>query len=99
MRGTVPVMVSFLFAYRNFKSHHSKGPMSDRGDTIKSMVFRKVLLGNTAINTPNESANTVSRISCLYLPNDDLLEETDDVKECTPTSNAIKMPKILLSYT
>ena len=91
MRGTVPVEVSFLFAYRHFKGHHRKGPINGRGGTIMSMVFKRVLLGNTAINTTNEFAefaNTVSTVSCLHLPNDDLLEETDHVKECTPTSNA-----------
>ena len=66
------------------------------------MVFEKVLSGTTIINTPKvfaEFANTVSTISCLYLPNEDLLQEPDRVKDCTPIPNITKTNNIVLSYT
>ena len=61
-----------------------------------------ILSGKTIINTPKEFAefaNTVSTISRLYLLNEDLLEEPDHVKDCTPISNTIKAHKIVQSYT
>ena len=66
-----------------FEAHHDKGPMDGIGDTIKNMVFKKVLSSSTVINTPKEFAefaNTVSAIFCLYFPNEDLLQEPDHVK-------------------
>ena len=38
-------------------------------------------------------------ISCLYLQNDDLLQEPDHVKQCTPVLDTIKTHKIVWSYT
>ena len=38
-------------------------------------------------------------MSCLYLPNDDLLQESDHVKKCTPIPDTIKMHSIVQSYT
>ena len=67
--------------------------------TIKNMVFKKVLSGSTVIDTPKEFAefaNTVSTTFCLYMPNEDLLQEPDHVKDCTPTP---KTHKIVRSYT
>ena len=61
--------------------------MDGIGGNIKNMVFKKVLSGTTVINTPKEFAefaNMVSTISCLYLPKEDLLQEPDHVKDCTP---------------
>ena len=72
-----------------FEAHHGKGPMDGIGGTIKNMVFKKVLSGTTVINTLKkfaEFAHTVSTISCLYLPNEDLLQEPDHVKDCTPNT-------------
>ena len=63
------------------------------------MVFKKVLSGSTVIDTPKEFAefaNTVSTTFCLYMPNEDLLQEPDHVKDCTPTP---KTHKIVRSYT
>ena len=86
MRGTVSVKVHFCLrteirkdvdiVWHYFEAHHCKGPMDTIGGNIKNMVFEKVLSGTTVINTPKvfaEFANTVSTISCLYLPNEDLL--------------------------
>ena len=66
MRGTVPTEVSFLFAYRNqkdlgivwhyFEAHHGKCPKDDIKDTIKNMVFVKVLSSSNVINTFKEFA-------------------------------------------
>ena len=85
-----------------FEVHHGKGPMDGIRGTIKKMFFKKVFSGITIINTPkefDEFANTVSAISCLHLPNEDLLQEPDHVKECTPIPDAIKTHKIVRSYT
>ena len=65
--------------------------------TIKNMVFKKFLSGSTVINRPKEFAefaNTVSTISCLYLPNEDLLQEPDHVKHCTPIPSTIKRTRL-----
>ena len=77
-----------------FEAHYSKGPMDGIAGTMKNMVFKKVLSASTVINTPKEFAeftNTVSTISCLYLPNEDLLQEPDYVKDCTPIPRMTRM--------
>ena len=66
------------------------------------MVFKKVHYSNTVINTFKkfaEFANTVSTICYTCLPNDDLLQEPDHVKECTPIPNTIEADKITWKYT
>lgn len=70
--------------------------------TIKNMVFKKVHYSSTVINTFKkfaEFANAVSTICYTCLPNNDLLQEPDHVKECTPIPDAIKTHKIVRSYT
>ena len=112
MRGTVSINFVFCLlteiqkgvdiVWHNFEAYHGKGPMDGIGGTIKNVVFKKVLSGSTVINTPKESAesaNTVSTISCLYLANEDLLQEPDHVKDCPPIPNTIKTHKIVWSYT
>ena len=112
MRGTVSIKVRFCLlteirkdvdiVCHYFEAHHGKEPMDGIGGNIKNMVFKKVLPGTTVINTPKEFAefaNTVSTISCLYLPNEDLLQEPDHVKDCTPIPNTTKTHKIVRSYT
>ena len=111
MRGTVSIKVRFCLlteirkdvdiVWHYFEAHHGKGPMDSIGGNIKNMVFKKVLSGTTVINTPKvfaEFANTVSTISCLYLPNEDLLQEPDHAKDCTPIPNTTKTHKIVRSY-
>ena len=106
MRGTVSIKVRFCLlteirkdvdiVCHYFEAHHGKDPMDGIGGNITNMVFKKVLSGTTVINTPKEFAefaNTVSTISCLYLPNEDLLQEPDHVKDTTKTH------KIVRSYT
>ena len=108
MRGTVSIKVRFCLlteirkdvdiVCHYFEAHHGKDLMDGIGGNIKNMVFKKVLSGTTVINTPKEFAefvNTVSTISCLYLPN----EESDHVKDCTPIPNTTKTHKIVRSYT
>ena len=104
MRGTVSINFVFCLlteiqkdvdiVWHYFEAHHDKGSMDGIGGTIKNMVFKKVLSGSTVINTPKEFAeftNTVSTISCLYLPNEDLLQEPDYVKDCTPIPRMTRM--------
>ena len=104
MRGTVSINFVFCLlteiqkdvdiVWHYFEARHGKGPMDGIGGTIKNMVFKKVLSGSTVINTPKEFAeftNTVSTISCLYLPNEDLLQEPDYVKDCTPIPRMTRM--------
>ena len=60
-----------------FETDHGKVPMDSLGCTIKTMVFKKVFSHTTIINAGKEFtefANIVSKISCLYLPNNDLLQ-------------------------
>ena len=112
MRGTVSIKVRFCLlteirkdvdiVCHYLEAHHGKDPMDGIGGNITNMVFKKVLSGTTVINTPKgfaEFANTVSTISCLYLPNEDLLQEPDHVKDCTPIPNTTKTHKIVRSYT
>ena len=59
------------------ETDHGKVPMDSLGYTIKTMVFKKVFSHTTIINAGKEFtefANVVSKISCLYLPNNDLLQ-------------------------
>lgn len=70
--------------------------------TIKNMVFKKVHYSSTVINTFKkfaEFANAVSTICYTCLPNNDLLQEPDHVKECTPILNTIEAHKIAWRYT
>ena len=112
MRGTVSIKVRFCLlteirkdvdiVCHYFEAHHGKDPMDGIGGNIKNMVFKKVLSRITVINTPKtfaEFANTVSTISCLFLPNEDLLQEPDHVKDFTPIPNTTKMHKVVRSYT
>ena len=60
-----------------FETDHGKVPVDSLGCTIKTMVFNKVSSGTTIANADKEFtdfANIVSKISCLYLPNNDLLQ-------------------------
>ena len=79
MRGAVTTEIRFLFPYRTsedadiarhyFEVHHDESPIDRIADTMKNMLFQKVLPGNIVINiTKNftESANTASTISSLY---------------------------------
>ena len=97
MRGTVSIKVRFCLlteirkdvdiVCHYFEAHHGKDPMDGIGSNIKNMVVKKVLSRTTVINTPKkfaEFANTVSTISCFFLPNEDLLQELDHFKDCTP---------------
>ena len=103
MSDTVPIEVSFLFAdiaWHYFEEHHGKCPKGDVKGIIKNMVFVKVFSSSTVINTFKVFAEFVtSTISCLCLPRDDLLQESDHVKECTPIPNTIKTHKIGRSFT
>ena len=56
--------------------------MDGLGCNIKTMVFKKVFSHTTIIKAGKETtefANIVSVISCLYLPNNDILQYCNDL--------------------
>ena len=65
-----------------FEADHGKDPLDGLGCNIKTMVFKKVFSHTTIIKAGKEFtefANIVSTISCLYLPNNDILQYCTDL--------------------
>ena len=65
-----------------FEADHGKDPLDGLGCNIKTMVFKKVFSHTTIIKAGKEFtefANIVSTISCLYLPNNDILQYCNDL--------------------
>ena len=78
------------------EAHHGKGPMDGIGGTIKRMVFRKVLSKQVVINSPKQFADfadTLSKVNCLYLPQESLIEEPSFVAEQKPIPDTLKTHK------
>ena len=68
------------------EAHH--GPMDGIGGTLKNTVFRRVLAGDAVINTPEQFAsyaNKVCQIDSLYLSQDEIPVEPDDVQNAIAT--------------
>ena len=61
------------------KAQHRKGPMDGISDTIKNLVYRKVLPGDVVIDTLkkfDEFANEISNIDLLVLIERTVVEKT-----------------------
>ena len=67
------------------KRHHGKGPMDGVRGIIKNKVFWDVKSGKTQITDAESFAkyadNTFNGIKSLYLPECDIFEEPDDIKD------------------
>ena len=73
------------------EAHHGKGPMDGVGGTIKNCVFKEVKSGRLTIESPEEFAHAADRlcnVDCLYLPEDDYLDEPEGI-EMSPEINGI----------
>ena len=76
--------------------------MDGIGGTIKGKVFRHVLSKDIVINTPQEFAdfaNSICSVDCLYLPEDDLLNEPEFVKDVTPIPETLRTHKVERSFS
>ena len=82
-----------------FWTHLGKGPADRKGDNISNMVFSKVLSGSIVMNTWKHFANTLSTISCLYLPKDNFLEEQAHVTENIPIPKTIPTHKVSWTFS
>ena len=73
--------------------HHGKGPTDGVGGSIKNRVYRYAMSYKCVIKSakefPNYANKVVKGITSLYLPEDDLLTEVDDIEE------ALKKPEML----
>ena len=65
--------------------HHGKVPMDDVDGTIKSIIFRKVKLGQIAVHTPKEffygSVKFVPSVITMYLPRSDEIVEPESIHQ------------------
>ena len=65
------------------EAHHGKEPMGGIGDTVKNIVFRKVLSDEVVIGSPEEFtqyANQICQVDSLYLPTAEIPDEPEDVQ-------------------
>ena len=82
-------LLSTFYPTKEFEWHynHGKGPMDGVGGTVKNIVFKEVKSGRLSIKTPRqfaEAADKLVAIDCLYLPEDGLLNEPDNIKIESP---------------
>ena len=64
------------------EAHHGKEPMGGIGDTVKNIVFRKVLSDEVVIGSPEEFtqyANQICQVDSLYLPTAEIPDEPEYV--------------------
>ena len=80
------------------EAHHGKGPMDGIGGAVKNLVYRRVLSGDVVINYPKEFAdfaNEISNVDSLFLPNEEVLEEPQEVQNATAIPTTTKIHKVV----
>ena len=78
------------------EAHHGKDPMDGTGDTVKNLLYRRVLSGDAVISTPwefAEFANQITSVDCLFLDKSEFIQEPEEVSKATPNPSTLKVHK------
>ena len=72
--------------------------MDGIGGTVKNMVYRCVLAGDIVINNPKQFASyadDICNVDSLYLPNEQLLKEPEEIQHVEPIPETLKTHKVV----
>ena len=78
--------------------HHEKGPMDGVGGTVKNMIFQHVKSNKFVINGAKdfaEYANKIINISCLYLAENEIMAEPQDIETSPKILKTLKVHQVL----
>ena len=76
--------------------------MSDVGGTVKKMIFRHVKSKKCVINGAKDFAEYANKIingiSCLYLAENEIMAEPQDIEASPKIKRTLKVHKVLRTY-
>ena len=76
--------------------------MSDVGGTVKKMIFRHVKSKKCVINGAKDFAEYANKIingiSCLYLAENEIMAEPQDIETSPKIKRTLKVHKVLRTY-
>ena len=79
-----------------------KGPMDGVGGTVKNMIFQHVKSKKCVINGAKDFAEYANKIingiSCLYLAEDEIMAEPQDIETSPKIPRTLKVRKVLRTY-
>ena len=82
--------------------HHGKGPMDDVGGAVKNMIFQHVKSKKCVTNGAKDFAEYANKIingiSCLYLAENEIIAEPQDIKTSPKILRTLKVHKVLRTY-
>ena len=84
------------------EAHHGKGPVDGVGGTVKNMVYRRVLTGDIVIDTHKQFANfaqEVCNVDSLFLPDESLIEEPEQIKHAKPIPHTLQKHKVVRCFS
>ena len=84
------------------KCHHAKGPMDGTGRTVKNTIFQHVKSKKCVINGAKDFAEYANKIingiSCLYLAENEIMAEPQDIETSIEIPRTLKIHKVLRTY-
>ena len=79
--------------------YHRKGPMDGVGETVKNMIFQHVKSKKYVINRAKDFAEYANKIingiSCLYLAENEIMAEPQDIEMPPKIPGTLKFHKVL----
>ena len=82
--------------------HHGKGPMNGVGGTLKNIIFRDVMSEKCFIQNAEEFSNyantVVNGITSVYLPQNNVLTEPDDIEEAPKIPETLSIHKVVRGF-
>ena len=82
--------------------HHGKGPMNGVGGTLKNIIFRDVMSEKCFIQNAEEFSNyantVINGITSVYLPQNDLLTEPDNIEEAPKIPETLSIHKVVRGF-
>ena len=82
--------------------HQGKDPMDGVGETVKNMILQHVKSKKCVINSAKDFAEysnkIINVISCLYLAENEIMAEPQDIETSPKIPRTLKVHKVLRTY-
>ena len=79
--------------------HHGKDPMDGVGGTVKNIIFQHVKSKECVVNGAKDFAEYANKIingiSCLYLAENEIMAEPQDIRKSPKIPRRLKVHKVL----
>ena len=94
--------LDFTIQWYYNERYRRKGPMDGVGGTVKNMIFQHVKSRKCVINGATDFAEYANKIindiSCLYLAENEIMAEPQDIEKSPKIPRTLKVHKVLRTY-